>query len=120
MKFKHLVAGLTAVLLSGNPALANQPIRYTATCHLEAENGATYTDQCVVIETRTASGGLNTRNIFSDRLGLTVKGSFRDGLGYMTWDSHNKFEYKWEYKPGKITGSSYVMPGVSVENLSWD
>ncbi len=108
------------MFLSANPALANQPIRYTATCYLEAENGSTYTDECVVIETRTASGGLNTRNIFSNRFGLTVKGSFREGLGYMTWDSHNKYEYKWEYKPGRITGSSYVMPGVSVENLSWD
>lgn len=103
-----------------SPALADQPIRYTATCYLEAGNGATYSDECVVIETRTASGGLNTRNIFSNRLGLTVRGRFREGLGYMTWDSHNKFEYKWDYKPGKITGSSYIMPGVSVENLSWD
>jgi hypothetical protein len=41
----------------------------------------------------------------------------------MTWDSHNKYEYKWEYKVGVVDGANawtYVMPGILVENISWD
>jgi hypothetical protein len=41
----------------------------------------------------------------------------------MTWDSHNKFAYKWEYKIGG-TGEqgawSLVMPGFLLQNVSWD
>jgi len=37
----------------------------------------------------------------------------------MTWDSHNKYEYKWDYKVAG-SGWTYVMPGVLVENISWD
>ena len=43
--------------------------------------------------------------------------------GFVTWDSHNKFEYKWEYKVGGVNGTgakTYVMPGFLVENVSWD
>ena len=41
----------------------------------------------------------------------------------MTWDSHNKFNYKWDYKIGGVGGTgahTYVMPGFLVENVSWD
>jgi hypothetical protein len=41
----------------------------------------------------------------------------------MTWDSHNKYEYKWEYKVGNVNSLgawSYVMPGFLVQNISWD
>ena len=41
----------------------------------------------------------------------------------MTWDSHNQFEYKWEYKIGGTDGIgawTYVMPGFLVQNVSWD
>ena len=41
----------------------------------------------------------------------------------MTWDSYNKFEYKWEYKIGgqeALGAQTYVMPGFLLENVSWE
>ena len=41
----------------------------------------------------------------------------------MTWDSYNKFEYKWEYKVGGVGDQgahTYVMPGLLIQNVSWD
>ena len=95
-----------------------RPFRYETPCMLEA-GLATYPDTCVVIETREKGGGLRTRNIFSNRHGLTIKGRFDKTQGYMTWDSHNKYEYKWDYKLGG-TGWTYIMPGFLLENVSWD
>jgi hypothetical protein len=80
-------------------------------------------DKCVVIETREKGGALRTRNIFSNRFGLTIKSWFDKEKGFMTWDSHNKFDYKWQYEVGRPNGLgfwSYVMPGFLVENVSWD
>ena len=95
-----------------------RPFRYETPCMLET-GIQTYPDTCVVIETREKSGALRTRNIFSNKFGLTIKGRFDKEKGYMTWDSHNKFEYKWDYKPAG-TGWTYVMPGFLLENVSWD
>jgi hypothetical protein len=95
-----------------------RPFRYETACMLET-GIQTYPDTCVVIETRENSGVLRTRNIFSNKFGLTIKGRFDKERGYMTWDSHNKFEYKWDYRPAG-TGWTYVMPGFLVENVSWD
>ena len=99
-----------------------RPFRYETPCLLEA-GIQTYPDVCVVIETRETGGALRTRNIFSNKHGLTIKGRFDKEKGYMTWDSHNKFEYKWEYKVGgnqDIGAWTYVMPGFLVQNVSWD
>jgi hypothetical protein len=79
----------------------------------------THEDVCKIVETRETGGVLRTRNIYSNKFSLTIKGRFDKEKGYMTWDSHNKFEYKFEYKPGG-TGWTYVMPGFLVENVSWD
>jgi hypothetical protein len=95
-----------------------RPFRYETPCGLETTNDFLQ-DNCVVIETRETGGALRTRNIYSNRFGLTIKGRFDKEKGYMTWDSHNKYEYKWEYKPAG-TGWTYVMPGVLVQNISWD
>lgn len=111
---------LTALLFS-SPAFAQEtyrPFRYETPCILET-GIQTYEDTCVVIETREKSGALRTRNIFSNKIGLTIKGRFDKEKGYMTWDSHNKFEYKWEYKVGG-TEWTYVMPGFLLQNVSWD
>lgn len=81
------------------------------------------TDLCVVIETREKGGALRTRNIFSNRFSLTIKGRFDKEKGYMTWDSHNKYEYKWDYKIGQVgeLGNwSEVMPSFYLQNVSWD
>jgi len=123
---------LTTLLLTA-PAFAQEapkpaekhiyrPFRYETPCMLEA-GLATYPDVCVVIETREKGGALRTRNIFSNKHGLTIKGRFDKTQGYMTWDSHNKYEYKWDYKIGGVNDPgawTYVMPGFLVQNVSWD
>lgn len=105
------------------PAFANPVFKYKTVCYLETESEY-QGDVCTVVETRENNGALRTRNVFSDRFGLTIKGRFDPQRGYMTWDSHNKFEYKWDYKIGNIPGSttphSYIMPGFLLENVSWD
>ena len=131
---------LAAILLS-SPAFAQQsnvvstqtkpvvekkkeyrPFRYETPCALEYNNEFQM-DTCVVIETRETGGALRTRNIYSNRFRLTVKSWFDKEKGFMTWDSHNKFAYKFEYKVGGVDGLgawSYVMPGVLLQNVSWD
>jgi len=106
------------------PEQQYRPFRYETACMLEA-GIQTYPDTCVVIETREKGGALRTRNIFSNKHGLTIKGRFDKEKGYMTWDSHNKFEYEWEYKVGGVSADglgawTYVMPGFLVQNVSWD
>ena len=123
---------LAAVLLTGTafaqttPTVAKpkvyRPFVYETPCALEA-GLQTYFDTCKVIETRETGGGLRTRNIFSNKFGLTIKSWFDKKEGFMTWDSHNKFAYKWEYKVGGVgeQGSwSMVMPGFLLQNVSWD
>lgn len=95
-----------------------KPFRYETLCQLETGTNI-YQDTCVVIETRETGGALRTRNIFANAWRLTIKGRFDKQKGYMTWDSHNKYEYRWEYKVAG-TGWTYVMPGVLLENISWD
>ena len=122
-----------AALLFGSPVFAQtaptvvkpkvyRPFVYETNCILEY-GIQTYEDVCKVIETRETGGALKTRNIFSNKFGLTIKGRFDKEKGYMTWDSHNKFEYKWEYKVGgnqELGAWTYVMPGFLVQNVSWD
>lgn len=110
----------TAILLS-SPAFAQTSYRefvYETNCKLET-SGITHDDVCKVIETREKGGALRSRNIFSNRFRLTIKGRFDKQKGYMTWDSHNKYEYKWDYKVNS-DGWTYVMPGVLMESISWD
>jgi hypothetical protein len=99
-----------------------RPFRYETPCALETKTEFEM-DNCVVIETRESGGALRTRNIYSNRFKLTIKGRFDKEKGYMTWDSHNKYEYKWEYKVGGVDGLgawTYVMPGILLQNVSWD
>ncbi len=110
-----------AALLFGSPVFAQEtyrPFRYETPCILES-GIQTYEDTCVVIETREPNGALRTRNIFSNRFGLTIKSRFDKEKGFVTWDSHNQFEYKFEYKVGG-SGWVYVMPGLLLENVSYD
>lgn len=99
-----------------------RPFVYETPCALEA-GLQTYYDTCKVVETRETGGALRTRNIFSNKFGLTIKSWFDKEKGFMTWDSHNKFAYKWEYKVagvGEQGAWSMVMPGVLLQNVSWD
>ena len=95
-----------------------RPFRYTTPCALETKTEFMM-DDCVVVETRETGGALRTRNIFSNKWKLTIKGRFDKTQGYVTWDSHNKYEYKWDYKVGGA-GWTYVMPGILLQNVSWD
>lgn len=125
---------IAAALLISSPAFAQtspqkvvekhvyKPFTYMTPCALETGITVDF-DDCKVIETREKGGALRTRNIFSNKHGLTIKGRFDKEKGYMTWDSHNKFEYRWEYKIGgqaKEGAWTYVMPGFLVQNVSWD
>jgi hypothetical protein len=117
---------LAAAIFFTSPAFAQQqtyrPFAYKTPCALETKDDFSL-DECTVIETREKGGALRTRNIYSNRFKLTIKGRFDKEKGYMTWDSHNKFEYKWEYKVGGVDGLgtyTYVMPGFLLQNVSWD
>lgn len=123
---------ILAALLFASPVLAQtekivekkeyRPFRYETPCALETKTEFMM-DQCVVIETRETGGALRTRNIYSNRFKLTIKGRFDKEKGYLTWDTHNKYEYKWDYKVGGVDGLgtwTYVMPGFLLQNVSWD
>jgi hypothetical protein len=120
---------LSTILLT-TPAFAQtttkqkeyRPFRYETPCALETKDEF-ISDSCTVVETREKGGALRTRAIFSNRFKLTIKSYFDSKLGFMTYDSHNNFSYKWEYKVGGVTGLgawTYVMPGFLVQNVSWD
>ena len=59
-----------------------RPFRYETPCALEYNNEFQM-DNCVVIETRETGGALRTRNIFSNRFKLTIKGRFDKENGYI-------------------------------------
>lgn len=115
---KSLFLSFLTFISTISPALAN-PFRYNANCYV-----GPIQDNCVVIETRESGGALKSRNIFSNKAGLTIKLRW-DGNKFVQWDSHNKFDYTWPYKPNPeivengVTGT-LVMPGVTVVNISWD
>jgi len=117
---KKVFCFVSAFLCS--PAFAAPAFKYQTNCYLESKSEYS-ADVCTVVEIREKSGALKTRNIYSNRFGLTIKSWFDKEKGFMTWDSHNKFEYKWEYKVGGVQDigvHTYVMPGFLVENVSWD
>lgn len=117
---KHFLAFF--IFLMPLPASARPVFKYYTTCVLES-SGTVTADVCTVVETRETSGALKTRNIYSDRFGLTIKSRSDKENGFVTWDSHNQFEYKWNYVIGNYNGTqpyTYVMPGILVENVSWN
>jgi len=95
---------------------------YETPCGLDVSLQTQF-DTCKVVETRETGGSLRTRNIYSNRFGLTIKSWFDKKKGFMTWDSHNKFAYKWQYKVSGVADQgawSMVMPGFLLQNVSWD
>lgn len=117
-----LFASPTFAQTETSKAKIYHPFTYETPCALEYNNEIQL-DDCKVVETREFGGALRSRNIFSNRFRLTIKSRFDKEKGFVTWDSHNKFEYKFEYKVGNADGLrawTYVMPGFLVENVSWD
>jgi hypothetical protein len=117
-----------AAIIFANPVSFAQevktyrPFTYETPCVLES-GIQTYFDTCKVVETREKGGALRTRNIYSNKFALTIKSRFDKEKGFMTWDSHNKFEYKFDYKVGGVNDLgawTYVMPGFLLQNVSWD
>ncbi len=108
---------LSLLLILPLPAFAGPAFKYQTVCYLETQEQLIQ-DNCTVVETREKGGALKTRNIYSNKFSLTVKSWFDKQEGFMTWDSHNKFNYKWEYKANQV--GSYVMPGFIVQDVSWD
>ncbi len=108
---------LPLLLLLPLPAFAGPAFKYQTVCYLEYQNELIQ-DTCTVVETREKGGALKTRNIYSNKFSLTIKSWFDVNQGFMTWDSHNKFNYKWDYKASQV--GSYVMPGFIVQDVSWD
>ena len=101
------------------PASASETFRYLQKCYLDGENGQVFEDICTVIDVRTSEGALYSRGIFSNKFSLSVKNKWdAKTKKFTTWDSHNAFNYYYEYKVGKY--GSYVMPAFQVENISWD
>ena len=119
---KKLLLLTTLLLTTPVQAQQSKPFRYESPCILETPQEM-YPDVCTVIETREPGGALKSRNIFSNKFALTIKSRFDPQKGFVTWDSHNKYEYKWEYKVGgnqELGTWSYVMPGFLLQNVSWD
>ena len=125
---KKLLA-LAAVLCT-SPAFAQtvttkkeyRPFNYETPCALETKNEFQI-DTCKVVETRETGGALRTRAIFSNRFSLSIKSYVDKQKGFMTYDSYNKFAYKWDYKVGGVDGLgvwTQVMPGFYLQNVSWD
>jgi len=113
---------IAALLLSASPVFAYSTFEYETPCALQS-GGQEVIDVCKVVETREKGGALRTRNIFSNAWGLTIKSRFDKVKGFVTWDSYNKFEYKWDYKIKGVEDNgnwSEVMPGVLLQNVSWD
>jgi hypothetical protein len=121
-----------AAVLCTSPAFAQtqtvvekkeyRPFTYETPCALESKDEFLI-DTCKVVETRESSGALRSRNIFSNRFSLAIKSRFDKEKGFVTWDSHNKFEYKWDYKVGGVDGLgawTIVMPSFYIQNVSWD
>ena len=63
------------------PEQTYRPFRYETPCLLE-QGIQTYPDTCVVIETREKGGFLRTRNIYSNKHALTIKGRFDKEKGF--------------------------------------
>lgn len=113
---------ISLLVLLPLPALAGPAFKYQTNCYLENKSEY-FEDVCTVVETREKTGALKTRNIYSNKFQLTIKSRFDNEKGFVTWDSHNKFEYKWDYKLGTAgtqNPHTYVMPGFLLENVSWD
>lgn len=99
-----------------------RPFTYETPCALENKNEFQI-DTCKVVETRETGGALRTRAIFSNRFSLSIKSYVDKQKGFMTYDSYNKFAYKWDYKVGGVDGLgawTVVMPGFYLQNVSWD
>jgi hypothetical protein len=105
---------LGLIVLLPLPAFATQPVeKYTERC---AVNGRP--SVCVVVDTRTSNGFLDTRSIYNNEYGYTMKQRFVGAKGFVTWDSVTNSTYKYPYRV--VNGASQVTPHLTIVNVSWD
>jgi hypothetical protein len=73
---------------------------------------------CVVTDTRTVHGFLDTREVRNAKYNYTVRGRFDGARGYLTWDSVSGKVYKYPYRVNH--GLTQVSPDLLIEGVSWD
>lgn len=96
------------------PVLAQVHVeKYTAYCEVFGKPST-----CTVVDTRNADGFLNTRGVYNNTYGYTMKQRFVEGRGFMTYDSYNGKMYKFTYEV--VNGMSRVTPDLVIEGVSWD
>ena len=103
---------ITSVIAPAAMASVNEE-KYTAYCEVFGKPTT-----CVVVDTRTIHGFLDTRAIYSAKYRYTVKGRFVGAHGYLTWDSLNNKVYKYPYRLNH--GLTQVSPDLVIEGVSWD
>lgn len=110
---KTLCATLAASVITPAAIASVNEEKYTAYC--EVFGNPTI---CLVVDTRTIRGFLDTRVVHSAKYGYVVKGQFVGAQGYLTWDSLNKKVYKYPYRLNH--GLTQVSPDLVIEGVSWD
>lgn len=96
----------------------------TALAQVGAEKYTTYCEvfgkpsTCTVVDTRTHNGFLDTRAIYNNTYGYTMKQRFVGARGFMTWDSYNGKMYKFPYEV--VNGMSRVTPDLVIQGVTWD
>jgi hypothetical protein len=110
---KHLLLSAT-IILSSAAVSASEVYKYQTRCWFRGEPTV-----CTVVENRNSQGFLNTRNIYNNQFGYTVKSWF-DHRGFMTWDSIRKKSYQRNYQVTNIALGSSVTDELVVQDLSWD
>jgi hypothetical protein len=110
---KTLSATLIASVIAPAAMASVNEEKYTAYCEVFGKPTT-----CVVVDTRTNSGFLDTRAIYNAKYRYTVKGRFVSTRGYLTWDSLNNKVYKYPYRVNH--GLTQVSPDLLIEGVSWD
>jgi hypothetical protein len=105
--------GLLVLLPSAGFASPNVE-KYTERCWVKANLST-----CVIVDTRTPDGFLNTRGIYNNEYGYTMKQRFVGAKGFVTWDSVTKSTYSFPYKV-LANRSMMVTPHLVIDNIPLD
>jgi hypothetical protein len=87
--------------------------KYTTYCEVFGKPST-----CTVVDTYTSNGFLDTRAIYNNRYGYTMKQRFVGAKGFLTWDSYNGKVYSYPYQVKG--GLSRVTPDLVVDGVGLD